>query len=158
TTVTEGDSVRWVWDSSGHSTTSDRAEEGWDSGIQAAPFSFTHQFHVAGTFPYHCIPHQSLGMTGVVVVRPAGETTTSTTLPPVACSDPQAVAAVRAQIDGVCDCAGAPSHRAYLRCATGVIRRAIKARALPAACRDTLKRCAARSTCGRSGFVACCRT
>src|SRR5262249_56378621 len=66
TTVTEGDSVQWVWDSSGHSTTSDRSEEGWDSGVQRAPFTLIHQFGVAGTFPYHCTPHQSLGMTGVV--------------------------------------------------------------------------------------------
>jgi len=158
TTITEGDSVQWVWHSSGHSTTSDRVEEGWDSGVQQAPFSFTHQFPVPGTFPYHCIPHQSFGMTGVVVVRPAGETTTSTTLPPISCNDPQAVAALRAQIDDACDCAGAPSHRAYVRCARGVIRGAARAGALPAACRSTLRRCAGSSTCGRSGFVACCRT
>src|SRR5206468_10533132 len=68
TTVTEGDSVQWVWGSSGHSTTSDRVAGGWDSGVQEAPFSFTHQFPVAGTFPYHCIPHQSFGMTGMVIV------------------------------------------------------------------------------------------
>jgi plastocyanin len=159
TTVAEGDSVQWVWDSSGHSTTSDRAEEGWDSGVEGTPFSFTHQFPTAGTFPYHCIPHQSLGMTGMVVVLPAGgaTSTTSTTLPSIRC-DTQAVASVRAQIDGACNCAGALNHRAYVRCATRMIRKATKARAVPAACQGTLKRCAANSTCGRLGSVACCHT
>jgi plastocyanin len=158
TTITAGDSVQWVWQSSGHSTTSDGGEEGWDSGVQDAPFTFTRQFLLPGSFPYHCIPHQFLGMTGRVVVRPSGEATTSTTLPPVVCNEPQAVAAVRAQIDAACDCASAPSHRKHVRCAARVIAAALKAGALPAACKPVAKRCAAQSTCGRPGFVTCCRT
>jgi len=157
TTIATGDRVQWVWESSGHSTTSDGGEEGWDSGVQDAPFTFTHQFLAPGTFPYHCIPHQFLGMTGRVVVRPSGEATTPT-LPPVVCNDPQAVAAVRAQIDGACACASAPSHGKHVRCAARAIAAAAKAGALPAACKLVAKRCAAKSTCGRPGFVTCCRT
>src|SRR5262249_52778598 len=57
TTVKEGDRVRWVGDSRGHSRTSDEVEGGWGSGVGGMPFSFPHRFPTAGTFPYHCIPH-----------------------------------------------------------------------------------------------------
>jgi plastocyanin len=80
TTVTVGDTVEWVWQSSGHSTTRPESPEAWDSNVQAAPFSFTHQFMTPGTYPYHCIPHQFLGMVGTVIVMPAAGSTT--TLPP----------------------------------------------------------------------------
>lgn len=80
TTITAGDTVKWVWRSSGHSTTRDDSPEAWNSDIQDGPFSFAQRFSTPGTYAYHCIPHQIFGMVGTVVVLPA--TGTSTTLPP----------------------------------------------------------------------------
>jgi plastocyanin len=159
TTVMVGDTVEWRWMSSGHSTTRTDSPESWDSGVHAAPFTFSHTFETPGTFPYHCTPHEFLGMTGTVVVGgvAAGPTTT-TTLPPPACRDADAVARIRAEIDSRCDCAGASTHRSYVRCAAAVAREAARAGTLPRACKGKVKTCAATSTCGRPGFVTCCRT
>ena len=95
---------------------------------------------------------------GMVVVQPAGSTTTSTTLPAESCTHPRALAKTRAQIAAACDCGAAETHRAYVRCAAHVVRRAMRAGKLPETCRDSVMSCAARSTCGRPGFVTCCRT
>jgi hypothetical protein len=72
--------------------------------------------------------------------------------------DAAEVAAVRAQVDAQCDCAGAPTHGAHVHCAAGVARTAVDAGALRTECRGTVVRCAAKSTCGRPGAVTCCRT
>ena len=74
--------------------------------------------------------------------------------------DAEAVAAARAQIAQDCDCAGAASHGEYVSCAVGVVNDRAKAepQLLPTYCKGFVKRCAARSTCGKPGFVACCRT
>lgn len=65
-----GDTVRWVWDSSDHSTTSDTGI--WDSGVRnvGAP-PFDHVFMAAGTFPYHCTQHGApgFGMRGSITVN-----------------------------------------------------------------------------------------
>jgi hypothetical protein len=66
--------------------------------------------------------------------------------------------ATRAEIDAVCDCASATSHGAYVHCAVHVINDAVKAHTLPKKRRGAVKMCAARSTCGKPGFVTCCRT
>lgn len=72
--------------------------------------------------------------------------------------DAAAVAAARAEVDTVCDCAGAATHGAYVSCAAGVVNARAQADLLPRNCKGQVKRCAARSTCGKPGFVACCRT
>ena len=159
TTISVGDTVEWRWMSSGHSTTRTVSPEGWDSGVQDAPFTFSHRFGTTGTFPYHCTPHQVFGMTGTVVVVPGGSTeTTTTTLPPPECTAIEAVQRVRAAVDAECDCLGALRHRSYVRCAAKVTRRAVRTRTLPRACAGNVKRCASQSTCGRPGAVACCQT
>jgi len=159
TTITAGDTVRWVWMSSGHSTTRADEPKTWDSGIQDVPFSFSQTFPDPGRYPYHCTPHQSLGMVGTVVVEPVGApTTTTTTLPPQRCTDPRAVAEARAQVAAECDCGVAATHKAYVRCATHVLKAAIRAGTLPRSCRDSVTTCTAKSTCGRPGFATCCRT
>ena len=159
TTISVGDTVEWRWMSSGHSTTRTASPEGWDSGIQDESFVFSHRFETSGTFPYHCTPHQAFGMTGTVVVMPGGPTeTTTTTLPPPECTAMEAVARVRAAVEAECDCLGALRHRSYLRCAAKVTRRAVRTGTLPRVCAGSVKRCAAQSTCGRSGAVTCCRT
>jgi len=40
----------------------------WDSGYIAGNSSFTHTFDTAGEYTYFCIPHESLGMVGRVIV------------------------------------------------------------------------------------------
>lgn len=71
--------------------------------------------------------------------------------------DEAAVVAARAAIAAVCDCRGAASHRAYVRCAAEVARQRLRDGTLPRACHARVRRCASRSTCGRPGAVACCR-
>jgi len=69
-TVSVGDTVIWVWDSNNHTTTSDSTsgDEVWDSGIMNSGATFTHVFMTSGSYPYHCTPHQSLGMVGTITV------------------------------------------------------------------------------------------
>ena len=45
-----------------------------------------------------------------------------------------------------------------MRCATRVAKDAVKAGTLSKQCKGAVKHCAARSTCGKPGFVTCCRT
>jgi len=72
--------------------------------------------------------------------------------------DWEAVAATRATASTRCDCAAATGHGAYVRCVVAVAAEAIDAGALRRACRANVVRCAVRSTCGRPGTVACCRS
>ena len=80
-TIHVGDTVRWVWASSGHSVvsgTDGNADNQFCSPSNTAcdnpPLSstgatFQHTFTQAGTIPYYCSAHFSLGMTGTVTVR-----------------------------------------------------------------------------------------
>jgi hypothetical protein len=70
--------------------------------------------------------------------------------------DAAAVDAARGQVATDCDCTGAPNHGTYVACAAGVARERIHAHTLPPRCRSAVQRCAARSTCGKPGTVACC--
>src|SRR5690242_1472264 len=69
-TIQVGDTVRWTWSASGHSSTSGTpgAPDGlWDSGILSQGATFTHTFNTVGSFPYYCRPHGACcGMTGMV--------------------------------------------------------------------------------------------
>ena len=73
TTIHVGDTVRWVWVSGFHSTTSGTCagactpDGRWDSG-SGSGMTFSHTFTQAGSFPYFCTVHQSL-MQGMVVVQ-----------------------------------------------------------------------------------------
>jgi Copper binding proteins, plastocyanin/azurin family len=73
--ITAGTTVRWVFDSNiAHTTTSGpcppcTGDGLWDSGyFDRGTFEYT--FHTPGEFPYFCIPHATMGMTGVVNVSP----------------------------------------------------------------------------------------
>ena len=72
--------------------------------------------------------------------------------------DADAVAATRAAAAAACDCAGARNHGSYVSCVSHVARDAVQDGSLRAECKGEVVRCAARSTCGRDGFVTCCRT
>jgi plastocyanin len=72
-TIHPGDTVTWNWSSSSipHSVTSGSpgAPSGtFDSGVHTAPFTFSHTFPSAGSFPYFCTVHGAL-MTGTVTVQ-----------------------------------------------------------------------------------------
>lgn len=68
-------------------------------------------------------------------------------------ADAADVAAARAAVAANCDCAGAANHGAFVSCA------AEQAKGLAnKSCRGAVVSCAAKSTCGKPGFVTCCRT
>ena len=72
--------------------------------------------------------------------------------------DAVAVAATRAAIESACPCAAASDHGAYVRCARGVVSTAVGTGDLPRSCAGSVKKCVSKSTCGRPGYVTCCRT
>ena len=71
-TIHVGDTVRWTWASSFHSTTSGSPpgtpNGKWDSGVQNQPFTFQQRFTATGTFHYFCRIHYAEGMVGAVTV------------------------------------------------------------------------------------------
>jgi plastocyanin len=80
-TIGVGDTVRWVWGSAGHSVVSgtggnadNRFCSPSDAGCGNPPLSnsgatYEHTFAEAGTFPYYCSVHFTLGMTGSIKVQ-----------------------------------------------------------------------------------------
>jgi len=74
--VSTGDTVVWVWHSSGHnvvpdSTPSDSDFSGTAGGegdLYDEGHEFSHTFEVAGEYEYYCSPHQSAGMVGSFTV------------------------------------------------------------------------------------------
>ena len=90
-----------------------------------------------------------------------GCSTTTTTIPQSgggACNDVEAIASTRAQVTAQCDCAGTPSHKTYVKCAVATAKKAVKSGTLPKTCKGAVKRCAAKSTCGKPSSVTCCQT
>src|SRR5882724_6003366 len=80
-----------------------------------------------------------------------------------ACTDSAAVVATRAASDQACTskgtgCSTAKSHGEYVSCVAHQAKAAVKAGTLPKQCKGTVVKCAAKSTCGKPGFVTCCRT
>ena len=73
-------------------------------------------------------------------------------------ADAQSLAEARGEIAAACDCAGATSHGAYVRCARDVVRDRIDHGRLFRGCKRTVMDCAAASTCGKPGAVTCSRT
>lgn len=86
--VEQGGTVTWELESGSHTTTAyseavDRParipEEaaGWDSGtLSEAGATFEHTFETAGVYDYFCVPHESTGMLGSVIVgepQPEGQ-------------------------------------------------------------------------------------
>jgi plastocyanin len=72
--ISVGDTV--IWRNQGtvsHTSTSGAVcgpsgDGHWDSGNLLPGETFTHVFPAAGEFPYYCIPHCDIGMTGHVSV------------------------------------------------------------------------------------------
>jgi hypothetical protein len=72
--------------------------------------------------------------------------------------DAAAVAAARQDVEDTCDCAGSTNHGQFVKCAAGVANTRAGANQLPKNCKGAVKKCAAKSTCGKPGFVTCCVT
>src|SRR5262245_53329408 len=72
--------------------------------------------------------------------------------------DAQAVADARIQVAADCTCSDTVPHGTYVACAAGIANARATAGTLPMSCKGAVKRCAARSTCGKPGAVTCCRT
>jgi probable HAF family extracellular repeat protein len=62
---------------------------------------------------------------------------------------------IQATIDAQCPCAEAHSHGSYVSCASGVLGQLVSVGSLPGTCKRNVKSCAAKSTCGKPGFVTC---
>ena len=73
--------------------------------------------------------------------------------------DNQKVIDARNDAESQCGpCASSTSHGAYVSCVAGVAKARVDASQLPTSCKGKVTRCAAKSTCGKSGFVTCCIT
>lgn len=63
--VTVGDTVKWVWQSGSHTTTSSVIPAGaatWDELITSSATTYSYKVTVAGTYDYVCTPHVAMGM------------------------------------------------------------------------------------------------
>jgi plastocyanin len=75
-TINAGDTVHWIWDTGGHSTTSTTVPGGcvpggadpWDSNVLPMGSTFDHTFNTNGNYSYKCTPHCGMGMVGIVRV------------------------------------------------------------------------------------------
>ena len=71
-TIEPGDKIKWIWDSSFHSTTSGTPGNPsgmWNSGVLNSGSQFEFEFDTVGTFAYYCSVHGSCcGMVGTVNV------------------------------------------------------------------------------------------
>jgi plastocyanin len=70
TNVIVGDTMRWVWVSGSHTTTSTTipgSAATWDEPINSGNTSYEYKVTVAGSYNYKCTPHASMGMVGSFV-------------------------------------------------------------------------------------------
>lgn len=87
-TINAGDTIHWIWDTGGHSSTSTTAPGGctaggtdpWDSTVLPMGQTFDHTFNTAGDYPYKCTPHCGMGMVAIVRVVDFDLTCTPTTI------------------------------------------------------------------------------
>ncbi|TND09486.1 MAG: hypothetical protein FD123_1292 [Bacteroidetes bacterium] len=70
-TISNGDTVRFVWISGVHTTTSTSVPNGattWDKPMDATNCIYEHKFTVNGTYNFQCTPH-SVVMFGAIIVQ-----------------------------------------------------------------------------------------
>lgn len=87
-TIVIGDTVRWVWMSDLHTTTSVAGSaEVWNSGIRSVGSTFDYTFSQEGAFNYYCQVHgfdngngTAGGMSGTVTVQAVPEPATMAAL------------------------------------------------------------------------------
>lgn len=69
-----GDTIKWVWVSGIHTTTSTTIPSGavsWDALITSSSPTYIYVMQIAGTYNYVCTPHAGMGMVGTITVTPA---------------------------------------------------------------------------------------
>jgi hypothetical protein len=72
--------------------------------------------------------------------------------------DNQAVIDARAAAEQACHCGTSQNHGTFVSCVAGVAKQRVTDGMLPKNCAGKVKKCAAKSTCGKPGFVTCCVT
>jgi len=74
--------------------------------------------------------------------------------------DAAAVLAAREAAASTCNCATSTNHGDYVKCVKGVAndRASQNPSLLPKNCKGQVVKCAAKSVCGKTGFVTCCIT
>lgn len=71
TKIKTGDSVKWVWETGYHTTTS--LDGYWDAEIWFDNPEFSYTFNTPGVYEYVCTPHIFLDMVGTVIVHAPGD-------------------------------------------------------------------------------------
>ena len=66
--VDSGTTVRWEWESSGHTVTSVSDNFDTDSGRESSGYEMSHTFEETGNYLYECKPHASAGHRGAIIV------------------------------------------------------------------------------------------
>lgn len=66
--VDPGTTVRWEWESSGHTVTSVSGNFEMDTGRESSGHETNHTFEESGNYLYECSPHSSAGHRGAVIV------------------------------------------------------------------------------------------
>ncbi len=77
--------------------------------------------------------------------------------------DGSMTAAARASAEQSCTtagsgCSNAANHGAYVSCIANAANELVSMGMLPKSCKGQVKKCAAKSVCGKPGFVSCCIT
>jgi plastocyanin len=88
-TINVGDTIKWVWQSGTHSTTSVKGSGiTWDSGLKSGSATFSQTFNSAGTYVYYCSLHgrdsgngSATGMAAKIFVVKAPSLTSMTITP-----------------------------------------------------------------------------
>jgi|SRR5262245_46729529 len=65
--------------------------------------------------------------------------------------------AVQAAIAQNCSCTASTNHGRYVSCVAHQVKTLSDSGAIPIDCKGKITRCAAKSTCGKAGFVTCTR-
>jgi len=68
--VSSGTTVVWEWtgDGGGHNVVAENGDFESETTSEAG-FTFEHTFESSGTYEYVCVPHETMGMKGAVVVE-----------------------------------------------------------------------------------------
>ena len=77
--VAVNDTIKWVWVSGGHTTTSSSIPAGaasWDELITSANTQYEYKVTVSGTYNYVCTPHAGMGMVASFTASGASPTLT----------------------------------------------------------------------------------
>ena len=68
--IAVGTTVRWRNTTSNYHTVTPDGHSAWTQWQTTQPDeTFTVRFDTPGTYPYYCMPHRALGMTGTIIVE-----------------------------------------------------------------------------------------